>query len=1565
MKQQRLISVSLSLLLLILQLVLVLPQGIQAAPYDNSQGDILLTEKMNGKSGYFVGRNYDIPYIELWRYAGGTLSDTAQLYHVENLHAQGKLDFLAHGFCVQQDVFLTHFRVDKGGAYSYDWTSSWSKGNPTTNTMLSRIAYYGWESSNLSRRAYAGTQGAIWTYLGGAESHHFLDLAGNNLQPLIEDILHKARSHKDIPVFTGEGWDESTRTLKMKAGESIVLSPTAESPDITDSQLKSVASGISVSTVGNTLVVKSEPTVDTSRIHSLTISRINPDEGQSSAFLEHIYSQDVMFSKGIDPAEYTINIEFEASGQLAIAKTDEDTGAFLDGAEFQLLKENGSIVKVAELSPGHYTAVGGTLEVIKTHGGKASVEGLPAGNYNVKEIKVPTGYATPENDTHAVVVQDNHLSSITITNRELSSELIIYKTDQDTDARIPISGIRFSLYRSATDTTPVELDGNTVFTTDSNGHVALSDLKSGTYFLEELEAPEGYVLPEGRVEIALSPGTSIEVLVRNNPQMGRIKIEKSGPVLTGYTFEEILLERPVTDQSHAVVVEVPQFFEEVIVPDETSSISDEAGTDETEEFANPSEADQPVTDSSSSFLEPEPTASPEIAEGLEQPTEFTSEETIVEETSIETESTESAEDEMESELSRYFNLPISLSASMGGSVREEIYTQKDLIYRIVDLGTNAVVIPEVSPIDGILHLELFNGNYLAESINHPSEVIQVEFNVQEELMPEAYTLQKLVPQFTEGIGLRGAVFEIYADEDIYSRSAVYRNGTWDNILIHQAGALVDTVTTGDEGIALSKQLALGSYRIKEVKAPQGYSLNHYEDLVTLSYEGQQINLTQISSTYVNERQQLEVKFEKSFAESLWYKYHQEAPSQTLFGLYNIEAYTENGVTIPAGTLLATSDLISQDGKWIAEFNPFFAGNFEIRELHTNEAYLLSDPLAFVLEYKDNVEFLSVTLDELINELIRTDVEITKVDSQDNRPLAGVVFELIKINDDLTEEVIASYSTDETGKIHIDGLEYGRYILQEIVRPEGYASPKYDRHDVTVDASGQLIELRVENEPTTVRFTKLDFASGRELPGAHLSIRDSSGVLIEEWISTEEPHIIKRLKVGETYTLTEDLAPLGYATAQSIQFTILDTGEIQAVEMINDYTRIDIVKIDTSTDQVLPGASLRLLTSTGELIDEWVSTDEPHTVRGLEVGGAYIIEETMAPEGFVLETTGIDFIVEDLREVQSVLFKNEPTKVIISKQDHTTGEELPGAHLSLHDSSGNLIEEWISTDEPHLIEKLIIGNTYVLTENLAPLGYVTAESIEFTVQETGELQPVVMKDDITRISISKQDITTDKELPGAHLSLRDNLGNLVEEWISSDEPHLLEKLVVGETYTLTEDLAPLGFTLAQTIEFTVEDTGELQPIIMKDEPTTLLIRKVDPQGLPLAGAVFELTGVGAGPIRAREEGGIYLVQGAQTTFITDEAGRIEIHYLPVGEYELREVQAPKGYQEDRTVIELTMHENSGMNNPVEIIVTNQPMVPNVPSAGDSLYKYVVIAAMTMIGLASLIYGISAKRRHKKH
>ena len=877
------------------------------------------------------------------------------------------------------------------------------------------------------------------------------------------------------------------------------------------------------------------------------------------------------------------------------------------------------------------------------------------------------------------------------------------------------------------------------------------------------------------------------------------------------------------------------------------------------------------------------------------------------------------------------------------------------------------------------------------------------------------TLKSFKKDFVyEEASLEGAEFEIYAAEDIFTPDhQVDEQGN--RHVIYAKDTLVKTVTTNKNGEAVIKDLPLGKYRVKETKAPAGFVLNPDNQEVSFIYKDQNTPEIEEKLEFSNERQKVELSVEKQDAET------GKALKGATFGLYNKEAISSGDkVIVKADTLL--------------------------QEITSNE----KGKAAFTLD-----------------------------------------------------------------------LPLGRYYVKELQAPAGYVSSdeilEFDATYQGQDVKTIKLKSVKKNQPTTVEVTKADITTGTELDGASMSVLDKDGNVIDSWTSVKDsPHVIKRLQVGKTYILREELAPYGYLRATDVEFTISDTAEVQKVKMedevpvarllvnkkgefldsvslldnakgmiehlfnyvtgnLTDVTfnvyaaeairaadgvsadyyaadelvgsittdgngiaqmdnlppgryyiveketahgyvldnepryvdltyrdqdtplvtysadwqnarqrvQVEVLKKEKDSDKVLSGAIFGLyaaddiVSSKGKVLlakdtlIELKTTDEDGKIQfvaDLPIDSRYYIKELAAPDGYVTDQEPQEFTFEYQGSGTSVAeyaftFEDEQTTVELSKADLTDKKELPGASLKVTDEDGNTVDEWVSKEEAHIIKGLIVGKKYKMTETKPADGYVTAESIEFTVENTKEVQKHQMLDDVTKVEISKKDITDSSEVPGAKLIILDKDGKKVESWTSTDKPHMVEKLPVGE-YTLREEQAPDGYLIAEDVKFTVKDTGKVQKVKMKDAHPygKLVIKKTDSTSkAALSGAEFEL--------REKESGKVV------EKLVTDKTGTATSGKLPIAtykngkvektvEYILVETKAPNGYELSSKKEEIRFEYKDGKTKVIEIVKeiknTKSPSgstpTGNSPKTGDStnIWLPILLAVLSACGIGGVIW-----------
>lgn len=844
------------------------------------------------------------------------------------------------------------------------------------------------------------------------------------------------------------------------------------------------------------------------------------------------------------------------------------------------------------------------------------------------------------------------------------------------------------------------------------------------------------------------------------------------------------------------------------------------------------------------------------------------------------------------------------------------------------------------------------------------------------------TLKSFKKDFVyEEASLEGAEFEIYAAEDIFTPDhQVDEQGN--RHVIYAKDTLVKTVTTNKNGEAVIKDLPLGKYRVKETKAPAGFVLNPDSQEVAFIYKDQNTPEIEEKLEFSNERQKVELSVEKQDAET------GKALKGATFGLYNKEAISSGDkVIVKADTLL--------------------------QEITSNE----KGKAAFTLD-----------------------------------------------------------------------LPLGRYYVKELQAPAGYVSSdeilEFDATYQGQDVKTIKLKSVKKNQPTTVEVTKADITTGTELDGASMSVLDKDGNVIDSWTSVKDsPHVIKRLQVGKTYILREELAPYGYLRATDVEFTISDTAEVQKVKMedevpvarllvnkkgefldsvslldnakgmiehlfnyvtgnLTDVTfnvyaaeairaadgvsadyyaadelvgsittdgngiaqmdnlplgryyiveketahgyvldnepryvdltyrdqdtplvtysadwqnarqrvQVEVLKKEKDSDKVLSGAIFGLyaaddiVSSKGKVLlakdtlIELKTTDEDGKIQfvaDLPIDSRYYIKELAAPDGYVTDQEPQEFTFEYQGSGTSVAeyaftFEDEQTTVELSKADLTDKKELPGASLKVTDEDGNTVDEWVSKEEAHIIKGLIVGKKYKMTETKPADGYVTAESIEFTVENTKEVQKHQMLDDVTKVEISKKDITDSSEVPGAKLIILDKDGKKVESWTSTDKPHMVEKLPVGE-YTLREEQAPDGYLIAEDVKFTVKDTGKVQKVKMKDAHPygKLVIKKTDSTSkAALSGAEFEL--------REKESGKVV------EKLVTDKTGTATSGKIPIATYKNGKVEKTVEY----ILVEIKNTKSPSGSTPTG----------NSPKTGDStnIWLPILLAVLSACGIGGVIW-----------
>ena len=309
--------------------------------------------------------------------------------------------------------------------------------------------------------------------------------------------------------------------------------------------------------------------------------------------------------------------------------------------------------------------------------------------------------------------------------------------------------------------------------------------------------------------------------------------------------------------------------------------------------------------------------------------------------------------------------------------------------------------------------------------------------------------------------------------------------------------------------------------------------------------------------------------------------------------------------------------------------------------------------------------------------------------------------------------------------------------------------------------------------------------------------------------------LPKYEAGEeiVYTVTEDAVPdytteiSGYDITNSYApgKTSVTVTKAWVDNNNRDNHRPDAIKVQLKADGVSSGEEITL-NAENNWTYTWSDLDQKKAGKDI----AYTVEETGKAAGYISTVTG--------NAEEGFIITNTITSVKISKVDITDQKELAGAHIQVIDKDGNVVEEWDSTWEAHEVTGLKPGETYTLRETVAPEGYTLTSDTTFTLKEDGTVNKdtttttisdngtLLVEDSRTSVKVSKVDISDGKELEGAHIQIIDQAGNVVDEWDSTKEAHVIEKLKTGKIYTLRETVAPDGYLLTSDTTFVLKEDG---------------------------------------------------------------------------------------------------------------------------------------------------------------
>ncbi len=1133
----------------------------------------------------------------------------------------------------------------------------------------------------------------------------------------------------------------------------------------------------------------------------------------------------LVFGDGIEEEKFIdFSVQWVEPTTVVIQKNDAETGKGLQGAVFGVFSDSACTQPI--------------LQMPATDAAGASTVTLAPAQETVylQEIAAPAGYVSDPQIHTVNTGEAEHTVYYTISNKSVRGKLKLVKKDAQTGTPQGDAVLEGAVYGLYAREDVVHPDGSTgvmfrageqvaTLVTDAAGTASVDNLYMGKYYVREISPSRGYLLDTAEYDVLFENTNAQEVVIEKECVSGEtvirqpfqiIKIAGNGKtdtdLLKGAGFSAYLESRlgkredGSWDFTSAVPVALGRNGETEIFTDETGyavSAPLPFGTYIVRETTVPA-GFAPVADFEVRIVENSP-EKPQVWRVL-QDKEFEAKLKIIK-----------RDDETQKNVLKENTEFKVFNTDTGKYVEQVTYYPKKVKhtsyftdeegsltlpqnlprghYRIEEVsapdgytaGKNAL---EVTVDDNVAYrVDEDTGDVLIEAVamNHP---VKGQLRV----VKKGQVLRKFDREFLyEEQLLSGAVYEVYAAEDIYTADG-QKDENGERILEYAEGTLVGTVTTEEDGEGILDDLPLGKYRIVEKTAPDGYVLNSEEQYAEFVYVDQDTPVITERVEFVNELQKAMVTAVKKNATN------GAVLSGAEFGLYAKEDMIRDKETIvEADTLLATA-VTGEDGKAVFDLG-LPPGAYYVRELQPPKGFLPTDKTVDLTFSYEGQETKTVPL-EAVFENEPTTVKVTKADITTGAELDGAALSVL----DKDGKVIDSW-VSERGKPHfITGLSIGEtYRLREELAPYGYL--RAEEVKFTVSGSGEIQEVRMED-----------------------------AVPVGRIIISKTGEFADSVTWGEMVSGTLE-AVFGYVSGslKEVVFEVHAAEDIKAADGVSgDYYKKDEL-VETITTDVLGYAR----------------------ADGLPLGRYYVVEKKTA-EGFVLdgEPREIDLTYRD-QDTPVVLYdeewQNSRQKVTVSvlKKEKGTdqalaggvfalcaGKDIVGASGKVLIKEDDVIEQKTTGKDGRLTfsADLPIGGQYYVREVKAPAGYVTTDKVKkFTFSYAGESTPQAVYDFTfhnrpTRVKVSKTDITSGAELPGARLQVKDENGNVVDSWVSGTKPHMIRKLEAGKTYTLREETAPEGYLVAEEVKFKVKNTGKIQTVVMKDarEP------EVKPGGAPKTG-----------------------------------------------------------------------------------------------------------------------------------
>lgn len=595
------------------------------------------------------------------------------------------------------------------------------------------------------------------------------------------------------------------------------------------------------------------------------------------------------------------------------------------------------------------------------------------------------------------------------------------------------------------------------------------------------------------------------------------------------------------------------------------------------------------------------------------------------------------------------------------------------------------------------------------------------------------------------------------------------------------------------------------------------------------------------------------------------------------------------------------------------FSEVIPGTYYVKEDSVPAGYIPNNNFIEIV-VNDNGVAEGLNNNTLVVENEATKVVLSKTDITNSEPVPGAKITVKDVNDKIVYEGI----TDNNGNITINAIPAGTYTFTETIAPKGYvlSSETYSfivKEDGSVSGSTSFT-----NKPTEVTLTKTDFTTAAPVPGAEITIKDSSDKVVFKDVTDKNGQIkATYLPVG-SYTFEETQAPSGYEKlTQTFNFEIKSDGSVVGdTNITNKPTKVTLFKFSNLSSKGLGGAEFKVTNTATK--QEYVCTtdDDGYATLTYLPAGKYSWVETKAPVGYAISDKTYYFeISEDGKISGTTKMGDSPIVVTITKKDITNAESVPGAEIAIKDSEGKVVFKDVTDENGQIKAFYLTPGSYFFEEVAAPEGYILSKEVcSFVINEDGTIVgDTSLTNTPTKVVIQKKDEKTGKALEGATIQVK-NSKNKVVYTGSTDENGLLTitKLPVGK-YTYVETEAPTGYIASsEKFSFEIKEdgtvTGEL--ILYNKAPSVSILKLDAATNKPLAGAV----------IVVKDRSGKVVFTGE-----TDKNGLVTITGLSVGTYTYTESKAPAGYIVSTRTYTFIIDANGKVSGDTEITNTSTKVV----------------------------------------